>query len=123
MWESRVRREISKALWKSVCDFHRGGISIAAASPECSVSADPPAVPRRRKPPGLAIDPAEFHVHEPCSPIALLGFRQPDEFPAHRLADKDHVALPPDLAIRFDPPHLMRSVVPRVLEPRRVGPR
>src|SRR6185503_13348070 len=30
MWESRVR-EISKRLWKSVCDFRSRGISIAAA--------------------------------------------------------------------------------------------
>ena len=29
MWESRVLCEISKSLWKSVCDFHESGISTA----------------------------------------------------------------------------------------------
>ena len=29
MWESRVLGEISKALWKPFCGFHRAGISTA----------------------------------------------------------------------------------------------
>ena len=29
MWESRVLCEISKSLWKPVCDFHGDGISTA----------------------------------------------------------------------------------------------
>ncbi len=119
MWESRVLGEISKRLWESFCDFHRRAISIAAARPP---SPDPPAVPGRREPPRLAINTAQFHVHEPRGPIAPRGFGQANQFAANRLADKDQVALPADLACLFDPTHLVRRVVPGVREPLRVGP-
>ena len=49
MWESRVLCEISKRLWKSLCDFHRRGISTA-------VSLD--LVARFRVPIGGMLDPA-----------------------------------------------------------------
>ena len=46
----------------------------------------------------------------------------PTEFAADRLAHKHQLAPPLDLPVRPDAPHLVRRVIPRVLEPRGVGP-
>ena len=51
MWESRVLCEISKVRWKSFCDFHGTGISIAvsgvhAENVGAAASLDRPGCPR-----------------------------------------------------------------------------
>ena len=79
-------------------------------------------MPRRRKATRLAINAAELQVHEAGGPIAPLRFSQADQLSANRLAHKDQIPLPPDLARFFDATHLMGRVIPRILEPRRVGP-
>jgi len=40
MWKSRVRREISKSLWKPVCGFHGDVISIAVFAVPDVIEAD-----------------------------------------------------------------------------------
>ena len=85
MWESRALCEISKRLWKSFWDFHRRVMSTA---PSSFTSADPAAVPCRRKAARLAIDVAQFHLHEMDTPIAPLGFREPDQFTTHRFTQR-----------------------------------
>src|SRR5215204_6248319 len=79
-------------------------------------------MPRRRKLPRLAIDAAQLHLHEVDTPIAALSFREPDQFATHRLTHKDPFTLPLDLPRCLHPAHLMGRVVPRVLEPRGIGP-
>ena len=46
---------------------------------------------------GLAIDAAQFDVHEAHGPVAALRFGQPDDFAPHGLAHKHQLALPLDL--------------------------
>jgi len=81
----------------------------------------PTPMPRGRKPARLPIDAAEFHVHKAHGPIAAFGFHQPHGLAADRFTHKDHLALPPDLPGLFDTAHLVRGVVPRLREARRVG--
>ena len=78
-------------------------------------------MPRRRKPPRLAVDPSELDVHKPDDPVAVLRFGEPDGLPADRFADKHQRAVPPDLPRLLDAAYLVRGVVPRLLEARRVG--
>jgi hypothetical protein len=80
-----------------------------AVSP-ASASADSRSVPRGPKPSGPAFDAAQFHVHEPDCPIATFGFRQSHDFPPHRLAHKDQLALPFDLP---RVPHSHEALGPR----------
>ena len=118
MWESRGLCEISKRLWKSFWDFHRCVISTASPS---LTSPDPAAVPRRRKTACLAIDATELDVHEAYGPIAAVSFHQSDGLAADCFAHKDPLPLPPNLPGLFDAAHLVRGVIPRLLEARRVG--
>src|SRR3954464_13790672 len=118
MWESRVVREISKRLWTAFCDVQRRGISIAAGG----APPDAPAVPRRRKVARDAINPPQFHMHEPDEPIAARGFRQANQLTAHRFTHKHELTVPLNLARLFDSTDLVRRVIPRVLQARRVGP-
>ncbi len=94
-----------------------GAVRVSLDRPRPSVR-----LPRRRKAPGLSIDAAQFHVHEADEPIAALGFGEPDQFAPHRFAHKDPFPLPLDLPRRFHAPHLVGRVVPRILEPRGIGP-
>src|SRR5215213_11322487 len=118
MWESRALREISKPRWTSFCEVHRRGISMAARR----ASAETPAVPRGRESSRLAIDASEFQVHEPDEPIAALGLGEAHEFTADGLAYKHVRPLPFDLSGLLHPSHLVARVIPRILEPRGVGP-
>ena len=96
-------------------------ISIGASFPQrppSFPSADAAAVPRRRKAARLPINAAEFDVHETHRPIAAWRFREPHDFPADRFADKDPLAVPLNLPGLLDAAHLVRGVIPRLLEPR-----
>ena len=79
-------------------------------------------MPCRGKLPGLPIDAPELHGHELHRPIAAGGFRQADEFAAHRFTDEHQLAPPLDLPIRTHAPYLMGRVVPGILEPAGIGP-
>ena len=81
------------------------------------------AVPRRREAAGVSINAPQFEVHEAHDPIAALRLRDPDGFMTDRRADEDEVAAPLDFPIVADPPDLVRGVVPRILEARRIRSR
>ena len=73
VWESRVLCEISKLLWKSVCDFHQRhfhGWLRPTGSPS-----DAWAVPHRPEAERLPIEASQFDVHEAHDPIAAFCFR------------------------------------------------
>ena len=75
MWESRVLCEISKVRWKSFCDFHGTGISIAvsgvhAENVGAAASLDRPGCPRED-----AIDRIEGKGLCGCLACVILAIR------------------------------------------------
>src|ERR1700736_2008980 len=72
---------------------------------------------------GLAVDDAELDIGKADEPVTGFGFGDADRLAGQRLAEKDQLAAPFDLAIGAHSPQRVLGVVPRLLNPPRVSPR
>ena len=68
-----------------------------------------------------AIEEAQVAAAEAHDMVSVLELGQPDELAHQRLADERELAPPLDVAFVAHPPHLMKSVVPGILEALRHG--
>ena len=75
------------------------------------------------KPPGPPVDDPEVDFGKADKPVAGFGFSHTNRLADQRLAEKDHLAAPADLAITADLAHGMISIVPGRFELTGIGPR
>src|SRR6516165_175868 len=75
------------------------------------------------KPPGPPVDDPEVDFGKADKPVAGFGFSHTNRLADQRLAEKDHLAGPADLAIAADLAHGMISIVPGRFELTGIGPR
>ena len=69
------------------------------------------------------LDDPEVNVGKADQPVAGFGFGNTNRLADQRLAEKDHVAAPADLAIAAHLAHGVIGIVPRRLNVIGIGPR
>ena len=77
----------------------------------------------RAEPVALRVDVTEFDIGIAHQPVAALGLDNPDRLADQRLADKDQVPRPLDLACRTHASDRDVAAIGRIFEAIRVGPR
>src|SRR6516225_4897447 len=83
-----------------------------------------PCVQRTRAEPApLRMDVAQFDIGVTHQPVATLGLEDTDWLADQRLADKDQLARPFDLAVAAYPAHRNVLAVVRIVDPLRIAPR
>ena len=82
-----------------------------------------PADRTRAEPAPLGMDVSELDIGITHQPVAALGLGDANRFADQRLADKDQLARPFDLAVAAHATDRDIAAVARVVDPVRVGPR
>ena len=77
----------------------------------------------RAEPVVLRVDVTEFDIGKADQPVAGLGLDNADRLADQRLADKDQIPRPFNLACGPYPPHRDVAAIGRIFEAVRVGPR
>ena len=89
-----------------------------------SIGRKAPCVQRTRAEPApLRMDVAQFDIGVTHQPVATLGLEDTDWLADQRLADKDQLARPFDLAVAAYPAHRNVLAVVRIVDPLRIAPR
>src|SRR6516164_902853 len=98
--------------WASPTHLTSGGAGRANRRSRCCPVTRRPGGSEPAKLFGPPIDDPEIDVGKAHQPIAGFGFGNTNRLADQRLAEKDHVAAPADLAIAADLAHGMISIVP-----------
>src|SRR5579863_4187389 len=69
------------------------------------------------------LNQAKRHFRKRHQPITALGLGNPDRFANQRLAEKNQLPAPADLAVRAHSPHCLRRFILRLFQPLRIPPR
>jgi len=75
----------------------------------------------RAEPAPLRVDVAQFDLGITHQPVAALGLEDADRLADQRLADKDQLARPFDLAVAAHAAHRNLIAIVRILDPMRIG--
>src|SRR6516225_10198722 len=109
--------------WASPTHLTSGGAGRANRRSRCCPVTRRPGGSEPAKLFGPPIDDPEIDVGKAHQPIAGFGFGNTNRLADQRLAEKDHVAAPADLAIAADLAHGMISIVPGRFKLTGIGPR